>query len=218
MRRGTTSCRSSTSAAATPAGPAPMMTTSATARKALGRAGQQAHAGARRRRAGAEPSAIGAPDPAILAGAHQAEACALLAVELEQADVALRAQHRRQHALARLRRDRAAIEADLDRGTAKRCRAPELARLRFLRHQPLRPTARRRSSSAAITKAVTNTRITVETAAKVGFTCSSRSFHICRGKVALLPPVMKSATVKSSNEVMNANRKPAMTPPRICGS
>ena len=61
-------------------------------------------------------------------------------------------------------------------------------------------------------------KITVETAARVGFTCSSMSFHICRGSVLTRPPLTNSEIVSSSNEVMNAKRNDAIMPPRRSGN
>ncbi|MNR54765.1 hypothetical protein D3C85_1750070 [compost metagenome] len=41
--------------------------------------------------------------------------------------------------------------------------------------------------------------------------------HICLGKVVLIPPLTKIATVRSSNEVMNASRNADIRLPAING-
>src|SRR5690606_18527197 len=70
-----------TSAAVIPAGPAPTMMTSAMVGPSGWRRRADGHGFGHRGGAGAQPGPICEPDPAILAGAHQAEACPRLAAE-----------------------------------------------------------------------------------------------------------------------------------------
>jgi hypothetical protein len=85
--------------------------------------------------------------------------------------------------------------------------AQRIAQGKFAHIVSYEPRAeRRRRYSAAMMMTVITTSMVVETAAKVGFTCSSMSFHICRGRVLTSPPLTNSAIVSSSNEVMKANR------------
>jgi hypothetical protein len=63
-------------------------------------------------RAGPDPAAFGAPDPAILAGAHQAEARTGLAAEFEAPDEDTAFEQRREHAVAGCRVDGRAVETE----------------------------------------------------------------------------------------------------------
>ena len=72
--------------------------------------------------------AVGEPDPAILAGAHQAEAGARLVAELVPAQRVARRQHRDQHAVAGVRRhlraDRRRMRTSGPSGTIARTSLP----------------------------------------------------------------------------------------------
>src|ERR1700712_5357723 len=75
------------------------------------------------------------------------------------------------------------------------------------RQSPLRFEMERRDTHWATTaKNTINTSKVVEAAANVGVSASWMLSHICLGRVVLIPPLTKMATVRSSNEVMNANR------------
>ena len=77
---------------------------------------------------------------------------------------------------------------------------------------------RRRSHSASSTINETNTSIIVETAASAGLTFITASSHICLGSVVVSPPVVNSAMVNSSNEMIKAKIAAEMMPGRINGS
>ena len=65
-------------------------------------------------RAGTQPAPVRAPEPAFLAGAHEAEAGARLAVELVVAQPARAYEDRGEHGIAREYRKCHAIDRDLD--------------------------------------------------------------------------------------------------------
>ena len=103
-RSGRRPARASASAARTPAGPAPTMTTIGSANAVT--LDEHRHPRRDERRAGAHATPVGEPDPAVLARGHHAEAGALPVAELEAAQRRAVQQDRGDQQVAGLRLDR----------------------------------------------------------------------------------------------------------------
>src|SRR3954451_18751194 len=98
-----------------PAGPAPTISGGARSAMATSPPDDDVHALGERRRAGAQPVAASELHPAILAGAHLAEAGARRARKLAVAQPLDLAEHRSQHRVARAAFAGLAIDRERDR-------------------------------------------------------------------------------------------------------
>src|SRR4051812_27714153 len=122
MTIGASPARASTSAARTPAGPAPTMTTVGSASVVSSDAHR--HAGLDERRAGAHAPAVAEPQPAVLARRHHAEAGAQGGAELEAPERVAIEQDRGDEQVALLRPGRLAVDRESDFGTCPVLRYP----------------------------------------------------------------------------------------------
>ena len=83
--------------------------------------------------------------------------------------------------------------------------------------RPRKRSDRRRSSSTVVSSRIEIVTRTVAAARIVGLICSRRPVNICHGSVCCFADPTKRTTTTSSNDVMNANKPPEITPGRIRG-